>query len=150
MTVYFYSRTDEFGDFCNFSPHGFELDGLYWRTVEHYFQAQKFAGTEYEEMIRTARTPADAKRMGRTSKMPLRKDWEQVKDGVMFDGVLRKFMTHQDLADRLLQTGDQDIVENAPGDYYWGCGADGSGQNRLGCILVEVRLQLRNGTPKSL
>ena len=31
----------------------------------------------------------------------------------------------------------------APGDYYWGCGKDGSGKNRLGAILEQVREQLR-------
>lgn len=39
----------------------------------------------------------------------------------------------------MLATGDEDIVENAPSDYYWGCGADGSGKNMLGKILMEVR-----------
>jgi N-glycosidase YbiA len=34
-------------------------------------------------------------------------------------------------------------VENAPGDYYWGCGANGSGKNMLGKILQEVRLQIQ-------
>jgi predicted NAD-dependent protein-ADP-ribosyltransferase YbiA (DUF1768 family) len=39
----------------------------------------------------------------------------------------------------VLSTGIDRIVENAPRDYYWGCGADGSGQNKLGLILMEVR-----------
>jgi predicted NAD-dependent protein-ADP-ribosyltransferase YbiA (DUF1768 family) len=34
-------------------------------------------------------------------------------------------------------------VENSPIDYYWGCGADGSGKNNLGLILMEVREILR-------
>jgi hypothetical protein len=53
--------------------------------------------------------------------------------------VLRKFETHADIREVLLSTGNELIVENAPGDYYWGCGADGSGKNRLGQILMEVR-----------
>ncbi len=46
--------------------------------------------------------------------------------------VLRKFEEHADIRAVLLATGDAVIVENAPSDYYWGCGADGSGQNKLG------------------
>ena len=57
--------------------------------------------------------------------------------------VRRKFETHADIRAILLATGDGELVENAPGDYYWGCGADGSGQNRLGHILMEVRAALR-------
>ena len=43
----------------------------------------------------------------------------------------------------MLSTGEKVIVENAPGDYYWGCGKDGSGLNRLGQILEQVRKELR-------
>jgi len=143
MTIYFYSRTDEYGDFCNFSLHGFELDGNYWRTVEHYFQAQKFAGTEHEAVIRRARTPGDAKGLGRSTKYPLRDDWEDVKDSIMHRAVMRKFETHDDIRQRLLDTADEKLVENARGDYYWGCGANGTGQNKLGEILMDVRDRLR-------
>ena len=62
----------------------------------------------------------------------------------MYQGVLRKFQTHKDICDRLLQTGNEEIVESAPGDYYWGCGADGTGQNKLGKILMDIRSQLRS------
>jgi N-glycosidase YbiA len=48
------------------------------------------------------------------------------------------------IADLLHSTGEQDIVENAPGDYYWGCGKDGTGLNKLGSILVKVRTKIRN------
>jgi ribA/ribD-fused uncharacterized protein len=42
-----------------------------------------------------------------------------------------------------LSTGDEEIVEDSPIDSYWGCGADGKGQNNLGKILMEVRSRLR-------
>jgi ribA/ribD-fused uncharacterized protein len=57
--------------------------------------------------------------------------------------VRRKFETHADIRAELLSTGDEILVENAPGDFYWGCGADGSGRNMLGIILMEVRAELR-------
>jgi len=52
MKIYFYHTREKYGCFSNFSPHGFELDGLYWSTSEHYFQAQKFPGTPDAEQIR--------------------------------------------------------------------------------------------------
>jgi len=110
---------------------------------EHYFQAQKFAGTVHAEVVRRARTPKEAANLGRRRDLPLRRDWERVKDDLMRRVVLRKFETHADIRAILLGTGEESIVENAPGDYYWGCGADGSGKNMLGHILVEVRTQLR-------
>lgn len=144
MTIYFYSTREEpYGCFSNFSAHGFELDGVYWPTSEHYFQAQKFVGTPHVEQIRQVKTPKDAAKMGRERKRPLRQDWEEVKDDIMRKAVLCKFETHANIREVLLSTGDEEIVENSPIDYYWGCGKDGSGKNKLGLILMEVREILR-------
>jgi N-glycosidase YbiA len=145
MTIYFYSPSENpYGCFSNFSRHGFELDGVYWPTSEHCFQAQKFVGTSHAEAIRNAPTPKLAAEMGRDRSRPLRSDWEQIKDDVMHRAVLRKFETHPDIQALLLSTGDEMIVENAPGDYYWGCGKDGTGQNKLGQTLIKVRESLRS------
>lgn len=143
MTIYFYSTTGDYGCFSNFSRHGFELDGKYWRTSEHYFQAQKFAGTEFEEKVRLAPSAKEAANLGRRRDFPLRSDWEQVKDDVMRRAVLKKFETHADIREVLIATGDQELVENTRGDYYWGCGKDDTGKNMLGIILMEVRATLR-------
>lgn len=144
MTVYFYSaREQPYGCFSNFSAHGFALDGRWWPTSEHYFQAQKFVGTPHEEAVRQAPTPKIAANMGRERKRPLRADWEVVKDDVMHRAVREKFARHADIRAILLATGDDTIVENAPSDYYWGCGADGSGRNMLGQILMAVRADLQ-------
>lgn len=82
--------------------------------------------------------------MGRERTRPLHPDWEQIKDDIMRKALLRKFETHGDIREILLSTGDAEIVENSPIDYYWGCGANGSGKNRLGIILMEVRDILRH------
>lgn len=143
MAIRFYKVNDEFGCFSNFSDHGLELKGKYWNTVEHYFQAQKFAGTAYEEEVRLAKTPMDAARKGRDRKRPLRDDWELVKDDLMKEAVLKKFSTHPDIRALLISTGNQEIIEATTDDYYWGCGLSGTGKNMLGKILMEVRELLK-------
>ena len=143
MTIFFYTKTDAYGEFSNFSKHGIEVDGLWWPTVEHYFQAQKFEDKEYQEKIRTAQSPKQAAELGRSRKVAIREDWETVKEEIMFRAVLKKFKTHPKLSELLLFTGNQNIVENAPGDYYWGIGKNGTGLNKLGEILVSVREQLK-------
>jgi ribA/ribD-fused uncharacterized protein len=75
--IKFYSASDAlYGCFSNFSNHAVFINGKEYPTTEHYFQAQKFAGTEYEETVRLAKTPAEAKELGRGGS--LRADWEQV------------------------------------------------------------------------
>jgi N-glycosidase YbiA len=144
MRIYFYSNREfPYGAFSNFSAHGFELDGHYWPTAEHYFQAMKFEDADYRAKIRAAKAPKLAADMGRDRSRPLRPDWEVVKVDVMRRALRAKFISHADLRDLLLSTGEEEIIENAPGDYYWGVGADGSGKNMLGKLLMELRAQLR-------
>lgn len=143
MVIMFYKVNDEYGCFSNFSKHGFELNGRYWSTSEHYFQAQKFAGTEYEEEIQLSATPMEAANLGRDRNKPLRKDWEQVKDSIMKEAILAKFKTHDDIREILISTGDNEIIEKTTSDYYWGCGSNGTGRNMLGKILMEVRTILK-------
>lgn len=147
--IYFYSQTNTYSEFSNFSPQGIEMDGKWWKTVEHYFQAQKFSDDAYRQRIAKASTPKMAKALGRTRALPIRADWDSVRDDVMLAAVGAKFRTHKALADTLLATGDEDLAEAAPGDYYWGIGGDGSGENRLGLILQTVRAELRAIPPVS-
>lgn len=147
MPISFYGTRGPHGCFSNFSRHGIHLDGAFWPTTEHYFQAQKFHGTEHEDAVRRAATPKIAARMGRDRALPLRPDWEAVKDDIMRRAVRRKFSEHADLRAILLATGDEEIVEDSPRDAYWGRGKDYTGKNMLGRILMEVRAELRASAP---
>ena len=149
MPIAFYTIADEYGAFSNFSPHGVEMDRVWWPTVEHYFQAMKFHDDAYRQRIRGAHDPMKAKMLGQTRKVPLRDDWELVKEDVMLAACLKKFQTHAEPRELLLSTGDEELIENAPGDYYWGCGKAGTGKNRLGHILMQVRLTLRESMSAS-
>jgi ribA/ribD-fused uncharacterized protein len=141
--INFYRASAEYGCFSNFSPHPIMLKGKTWPTSEHYFQAQKFAGTSDEEEIRKAGSPMIAARMGRSRERPLRSDWESVKDDLMYEAVRTKFTQHAELREILLATGDATIVEHTENDRYWGDGGDGSGRNMLGRILMRVRQEIR-------
>jgi ribA/ribD-fused uncharacterized protein len=140
--INFYSTAGDYGCFSNFSRHSIFLKGKRWQTSEHYFQAQKFAGTEHEEAVRVCKTAREAANMGRSRKLPLRKDWEAAKDAVMLEALRAKFTQHDDLLETLLGTGDAVLVEHTVRDAYWGDGGDGSGKNRLGRLLMQVREEL--------
>ncbi|WP_050027023.1 NADAR domain-containing protein [Verrucomicrobium sp. BvORR034] len=81
--ILFYSTKGTYGAFSNFSAHPFVLNNKRWPTTEHYFQAQKFAGTAHEEAIRMITSPMVAARMGRSRQRPLRNDsyWADGGDG---------------------------------------------------------------------
>ncbi|HEY1110322.1 MAG TPA: NADAR family protein [Opitutaceae bacterium] len=142
IPILFYRVNEPYGAFSNFSPHPFQLKDKVWPTSEHYFQAQKFAGTEHEEEIRLIVSPMVAARAGRSRKRPFRADWATVRDDVMREALRAKFTQHADLRELLLSTGDARLVEHTTNDSYWGDGGDGSGRNRLGELLMELRADL--------
>ena len=141
--IKFYSVNGEYGFLANFAPYPITLKGKTWPTSEHYFQAQKFAGTEHETAIRKAKTPMNAARMGRDRSKRLRRDWDRVKDSIMRDAVWAKFTQHPDIAMALVLTAPAKLVEHTANDSYWGDGSDGSGRNMLGRILMDIREQLK-------
>ena len=117
--------------------------GTVWQTSEHYFQARKFTSNKVMLSVMDAATPMEAAKIGRNPSNELRNDWESIKDEVMREAVAAKFSQHNDLRKLLLSTGDEEIIEASPRDYYWGEGEDGTGRNELGKILMQVRTELR-------
>lgn len=113
-------------------------------TLEHHFQAAKSLDPVVRGKVMAAPTPHEAKALGRA--LACRKDWEQVKTKVMEDLVRWKFQDPV-LANKLLKTGDQELMEgNYHKDAIWGCVRKGDqwvGENRLGKILMKIRLEVR-------
>ncbi len=87
--------------------------------------------------------PQAAKRLGR--RVELRPDWEAIKYDVMYQVCKAKFTQNPDLLDKLLSTGDAELVEgNTWGDRVWGV-CNGVGENNLGKILMRLRQEFREG-----
>lgn len=143
-TILFYHSDQPWGELSNFSPHAVFISGRTWPTVEHFYQAQKFVGTPQEEAIRCCQTPILAKvRATELANEHRRRDWQTVKEAVMLEGLRAKFGQHPDLAEGLLRSGERLLVEHTRNDSYWGDGGDGTGKNRLGHLLMQVRAEVR-------
>lgn len=140
----------------NFYESIIHHDGILYPTVEHFFQAMKTLIREERIAISQAATAGIAKKMGSPTgykgfKITLRPDWEKKVKGrvlkvlVMMDGLRAKF-SYPDLADKLIATYPQQLVEgNWWSDRTWGVDLrTGIGQNLLGKCLGEVRLELIN------
>ncbi len=140
----FYEEYAPHGHFSNFASCPIVLKDKLWPTTEHYYQAQKYAGTDYEEKIRQAPSPLNSKELTRDPQHPPRADWDAVRDDVMRDALVAKFTQHAHLRTLLLATGDAELVEHTANDSYWGDGGDGTGKNRLGQLLMDVRAHIRH------
>ena len=94
---------------------------------------------EDQEKIRTTKACHDIKRLGGTRQIKLRPDWEEVKENIMMIALGAKFDQYPELKQLLLSTAGNSLVEHTENDNYWGDAGDGSGLNRLGDLLVELR-----------
>lgn len=140
--INFYSVNEEWGEFSNFAIYPIRISGKIWPTSEHYFQAQKFENNDYKEKIRKSSSPMKAAELGRSRRVKIKRNWDKIKDNVMYDAVYAKFTQHDNLRDLLLKTMDSEIVEHTENDLYWGDGKNGKGLNKLGKILMKVREKL--------
>jgi ribA/ribD-fused uncharacterized protein len=121
----------------NFYSAPVVYNGVRYENNEAAFQAQKQPERAEEFSLLP---PNEAKRLGRRVK--LRSDWESIKQSIMRGIVRAKFSQNEDLREKLLKTGNAELIEgNHWGDTYWGV-CHGTGRNELGKILMQVRSEL--------
>lgn len=122
----------------NFYKSDVLFEGLTYPSIEHAYQAAKFTDSDKRERISEMKTPQEAKKAGRT-KAFFRPDWDSIKLSVMKGLVQRKFHPGSELSVKLIDTGDQELVEgNWWKDTFWGV-CKGKGENWLGRLLMEQR-----------
>ena len=117
-------------------------DGITYKNSEAAFQAQKTENRE-DRFAFADLSARDAKRLGRSVK--LRKGWSDMRVYIMSEIVHAKFEQNPDLAEKLLATGNDALIEgNTWNDKFWGVDSrTGEGQNMLGNVLMGVRTTLR-------
>ena len=131
---------DKYFFLSNFYSAPVKYEGLLYLNNEAAFQSAKVKDSERRKQFCNI-DPSTAKRKGRN--VPLRYDWEKIKDKVMEDCVRDKFTRNEDLKKKLIDTGKKELIEgNTWNDQYWGV-CRGRGKNMLGKILMKVREELQ-------
>jgi len=113
--------------------------------VEHAYQAAKAKHSDDAARIRAAASAGEAKRLGSELRTMgrVRPDWHDIKLEVMSDLLWQKFVLNHELRDRLLATGDRQLIEgNSHRDTFWGV-YRGTGTNHLGNLLMRLRAVAR-------
>jgi len=135
-----------------------DTSGETWSCAEQYMMYHKAmffqdATTATAILSATCADPRYYKRMGRAVKDFDMSKWLLVCDRIVLEGNLYKFAQSRGLLRALLSTGDKLIIEASPLDRLWGIGYDTSnamchaskwGENKLGCILMKVRVALQS------
>lgn len=150
--VLFYNKNEPYYEFTNFSPHDVVYAGKRYPTSEHLFQSFKFLDSQpaiAEHIRKCGDRPSAVFDEAHRHQKWVRSDWRQVNVEKMEVTLRLKFTQHKDLKALLLGTGDAELVEDSPKDFFWGIGADGSGRNELGKALERVRDELRHDNKPS-
>ena len=140
-------------------PAPFEHEGVRYATAEHFMMAEKarlFDDREALERVLVAKSPAEAKAIGREVRHYVDSVWARRRFDSVVSGNVAKFDSSDELREFLLSTGQRILVEAAPRDTVWGIGLgrdnpkaqDPSrwrGLNLLGFALMEARSILGGG-----
>ena len=140
--VLFYMQ--EFYCLDNFSAFKVLWQGTEYMTAEHAYQAAKFDHLQtMGNYICGASSAHEAKRIAKTFAHHVRPDWSEVRVAVMEDVLRAKMHQHEFVREKLLETGDREIIEDSPKDTFWGRGPNGDGENNVGKIWMKLRAELQ-------
>ncbi|AUG77137.1 hypothetical protein CFP65_2297 [Kitasatospora sp. MMS16-BH015] len=144
------------GSLSQWWPSEFTVDGVGYATAEHWMMAGKarlFGDEEIVPRILAARTPAEAKKLGRLVRGFEDEVWAAARFELVVAGNVAKFGQDEALRTYLLNTGQRVLVEASPMDRLWGIGLAAAddratapdrwrGLNLLGFALMEARTRL--------
>src|SRR3989338_3433326 len=112
-------------------------------TSEHAYHSEKFSDPDLIRQLKEARSAHDAMKLAYANKDKYRKDWDEVKLGIMKDILRAKVKQHPYAKKKLLYSGDRELIEDSWRDAYWGWGQNKDGENHLGKLWMEVRDEVR-------
>ncbi len=138
--IWFYDEENKYTYFlCNFYPSAIKMWDMKFSCSEAAFQAAKFSHRPEIAVRFTHLDGEGAWKLARKLSYLQRPDWYQVREGVMLEVIRAKFKQNRELGELLQATGDSYIVEHTSRDAFWADGGDGTGKNRLGHLLMQLR-----------
>ena len=126
-----------FHDLSPFSAHEIEIEGVVYKTAEHAYHALRTQPRSRSKII-AARSPLDAWRLAQQFKQEDKLLPNYDKDALMERIFRAKLAQHPDIGKVLRASGNRQLHKVFDADYYWGTGADGSGQNKMGKLWMKV------------
>lgn len=153
----FHEPEKEYGFLSNWYEAAFTIDGKTFSSIEQYMMYRKamvFQDEEHAQEVLDLTDAREIKAIGRKVRNYNDTVWNGVRQIVVYEGLLAKFIQNRELRDKLLATGDAVLAECNPDDPIWGIAMERDDENRfymenwkgsnyLGFLLMMVREKLK-------
>ena len=161
VCVFFWKKDAKWGVFCQWKNSVFLDEDTKYHNCEQFMMAEKAMlfmdkfprdNQKVLEKIMKSTSPKAIKALGRQIRGFKEKIWKKHRYEIVVRGNLLKFSQNKDVLEKLLSTGEKNLIEASPMDRIWGIGyeernalahMDNWGSNLLGLALMDVRKQLR-------
>ena len=155
--ICFHDPGKEYGFLSNWYMSDFIEDGQLYTSVEQYLMYGKavvFKDEEMQQATLATHDVAEIKKYGRQVKSYNETVWNGLRQLVLYRGLRLKFSQNEELRQKLIDTGNEMLVECARTDKIFACGMSmkdpmrfdmnkWSGKNLLGFALMDLREQLK-------
>ena len=154
--ICFHNPDEENGYLSNWYLSNFKVDGIDFSSMEQCMMYQKaiyFKDYKIAEDILKTDDVSEIKAFGRNVSNYDDHRWNGVRQVIVYEGLLQKFIQNEELRNKLLSTKDAILAECAVKDTIWGIGLSMKDENRfdkskwrgtnlLGYTLMLVRTKI--------
>ena len=154
--ICFHNPNEDNGYLSNWYLSKFTIDNVTFSSMEQYMMYRKavcFHDESVAAQILATEDVAEIKALGRVVSNYDESLWNGIRQIVVYEGLLAKFMQNNELKEKIRVTGNAVLAECAVKDRIWGIGLSmkdpdrfdktkWKGQNLLGYALMMVRESL--------
>lgn len=148
--LFCHAEDPEYGFLSNMYLQKMVYAGDVWTSAEHCYQAQKFTHIPkiYKEVC-SAVSGNVARDLAKKYKHQRHENWNEVKEELLFDIMKIKFTTIPEMSHKLLATNNAVLIKSVPDDPFWGVLPDGTGENMMGEMIMNIRTFLKENKGES-
>jgi len=148
--IFFYDSDQPYYSLTNmYEKSPIVINGIIYKTPSHYYYWNKFTDPIVKQRILNAPTANMVANISSQNKYLVIPNFnidnsnDSNDNDIMLRALRAKFMQYPQLLRELKSTNENPLIFHSEHDKYWADGGDGTGENILGKLLMQIRNELR-------